>query len=151
MDVKSSGYEASVASAVQRHALGSADTIVSSTYASVLGRLRAEFPDLRTGISTGHLANSVPFKPARTLISGGLQFAIPSVLALVVRAIDATDVMIQYRACSSRLVTLMHRNGIRVNAWTVDHPRQMSRLIALGVDSITSNRPDLVMEMLADR
>lgn len=149
IDVKSSGYDAAVARAIKRHGVGGSDTIVSSTYASVLRHLRGEFADLRTGLSTGHLANSLPFKPARTAISGGLQLAVPAVLAVAVRAIGATDVMTQHRACSLRLVRLMHRRQIKVNTWTVDHPRQIERAIRLGVDSITSNRPDLVMEMLS--
>ena len=36
--------------------------------------------------------------------------------------------------------------GLEVHAWTVDKPQEARRLAALGVDSITTNRPDLVME-----
>ena len=148
VDVKSPGYDDGVANALRRHNLGSAETIVSSTHASVLRRLKRVFPDLRIGVSTGHLANSIPFKPARTIVSGGLQLAVPSVIAMVARSIGATDVMIHYRACSARLVRQMHARGIRVNTWTVDTPRQMNRVIAHGVDSVTSNRPDLLIETL---
>jgi glycerophosphoryl diester phosphodiesterase len=148
IDVKFTGYHDSVAAAIRRHKLDTADTIASSTHASVLRHLRQEVPDLRTGISTGHMANSFPIKPARALISGALQFAVPSLLALAVRTIDATDVMIQHRACSPRLVRLMHDRGIRVNAWTVDSTRQMSRVIAMGVDSVTSNRPDILLQLI---
>jgi glycerophosphoryl diester phosphodiesterase len=31
----------------------------------------------------------------------------------------------------------------RVNAWTVDEPAEMERLIALGVDGIITDHPDL--------
>jgi glycerophosphoryl diester phosphodiesterase len=148
IDVKASGYAVAVADGIRRHNLGNGATIVSSTYASVLRYLRREFADLRTGISTGHLANSFPIKSARTVISGGFQFAVPSALVVAVRAIGATDVMMQHRVCSSRLVKLMHNKGTRVNVWTVDHPRQIERAITLGVDSITSNRPDLVLDTL---
>ncbi|MGA9347578.1 MAG: glycerophosphodiester phosphodiesterase [Anaerolineae bacterium] len=38
--------------------------------------------------------------------------------------------------------------GYRVNAWTVDEPAEMERLIALGVDGIITNRPDVLREIL---
>ena len=36
----------------------------------------------------------------------------------------------------------------RVNAWTVDEPAEMKRLIALGVDGVITNRPDVLREIL---
>ncbi|MGW7295610.1 glycerophosphodiester phosphodiesterase [Streptomyces xiamenensis] len=38
------------------------------------------------------------------------------------------------------LVDRAHARGLRVMAWTVDSPRAMRRLLAMGVDAITSNR-----------
>jgi glycerophosphoryl diester phosphodiesterase len=38
--------------------------------------------------------------------------------------------------------------GYRVNAWTVDEPAEMARLITLGVDGIITNRPDVLGEIL---
>ena len=38
--------------------------------------------------------------------------------------------------------------GYRVNAWTVDEPAEMKRLISLGVDGIITNRPDVLREIL---
>lgn len=147
IDAKAPGYQREIADAIRRHDLASS-AIVSSTYANVLHDLRRQFPDLRTGISTGHLANRVPVRAAKTVISGTLQLSVPAILALAVRTIGATDVMIQYRACSSRLVQLMHSRGIKVNAWTVNHPRLIRRVLAMGVDGVISNRPDLVKDEL---
>ena len=41
--------------------------------------------------------------------------------------------------------------GYRVNTWTVDEPAEMKRLIALGVDGIITNCPDVLREMLEER
>ncbi len=41
--------------------------------------------------------------------------------------------------------------GYRVNAWTVDEPAEMKRLIALGVDGIFTNRPDVLRDVLEKR
>jgi glycerophosphoryl diester phosphodiesterase len=38
--------------------------------------------------------------------------------------------------------------GYRVGAWTVDEPAEMKRLIALGVDGIITNRPDVLRKVL---
>ena len=41
---------------------------------------------------------------------------------------------------TSRLVEAAHRDGYLVSAWTADRPRTMRRLLAMGVDSLTTNR-----------
>lgn len=39
--------------------------------------------------------------------------------------------------------------GLKVNVWTVDEPHDMLSMIALGVDGIITNRPDILRGMLA--
>ena len=48
-----------------------------------------------------------------------------------------------------RLVASAHRRGLQVHVWTVDEVAEMRRMLALGVDGIMSDRPDLLMEVLA--
>ncbi len=40
-----------------------------------------------------------------------------------------------------RFAQAVRKAGLKLYAWTVDHPRDASRLHALGVDGITTNRP----------
>jgi glycerophosphoryl diester phosphodiesterase len=52
-----------------------------------------------------------------------------------------------------RLITQEYMNwakerGYRVNVWTVDEPAKMKRLVALGVDGIITNRPDVLRKVL---
>jgi glycerophosphoryl diester phosphodiesterase len=42
-----------------------------------------------------------------------------------------------------------HARGLRVNTWTVDEPAEMRRLVALGVDGIITNKPDVLRDVLA--
>lgn len=44
-----------------------------------------------------------------------------------------------------------HALGIQVLAWTVNEPRQMARLIEMGVDGIVTDRPDLLREEMKRR
>jgi glycerophosphoryl diester phosphodiesterase len=147
IDVKAPGYESTVIEAIRRHRLG-ADHGVSSTYANSLLSIRRAVPEIRIGISTGHLANGIGHHHARRLMSATMQRIVVPGLFAAVRLIGATDVMVQHRACSPRLVELMHVHGIRVTCWTVDLPRWIHRVYEMGVDGITSNRPDLVRDVI---
>jgi len=143
IDVKAPGYERELVAEIQRLDIQPRVT-VSSTYATTLHYLRKKFPAMRLGLSTGHLANGIPSRVARKIVSTALQLATPAPLLAAVRTVGATDVMVQYRVCSPYLVRLMHDHGVRVNTWTVDHPSQIERVLAMGVDGVISNRPDLV-------
>jgi glycerophosphoryl diester phosphodiesterase len=48
------------------------------------------------------------------------------------------------------LLAAAHRRGVQVHVWTVDESSEMRRLLALGVDGIMSDRPDLLLEVLAE-
>lgn len=60
----------------------------------------------------------------------------------------AAGLAVEYHLIRPPLLELCHREGFFVFAWTVDDPRVMSRLIALGVDGITTNRPDRLAALL---
>ncbi|MBC7252060.1 MAG: glycerophosphodiester phosphodiesterase [Anaerolineae bacterium] len=46
-------------------------------------------------------------------------------------------------------VRTMKARGYRINVWTVDDPTEMRRLLALGVDAIITNRPDLLRQVMS--
>lgn len=46
---------------------------------------------------------------------------------------------VQFGAVTKELVDACHAAGVPVNCWTVDHPDDAARLIACGVDYITTN------------
>lgn len=49
------------------------------------------------------------------------------------------DLDIRYLDLTKEGVALMHQNGVEVNCWTVDDPAEAARMVAWGVDYITSN------------
>ncbi|MFR9726525.1 glycerophosphodiester phosphodiesterase [Streptomyces sp. MS19] len=52
---------------------------------------------------------------------------------------------------TARTVAEDHGRGLLVAAWTVDSPRVMRRLVALGADSVTTNRIGALRAVLARR
>jgi glycerophosphoryl diester phosphodiesterase len=54
----------------------------------------------------------------------------------------------QHTMVNARYMRWARRRGYRVNAWTVDSPDEMRRLIALGVSGIITNVPDMLRDVL---
>jgi len=65
------------------------------------------------------------------------------------RSIGCTGYAPHYTAIDQELVDGCHRAGISVIAWTVDDRKEIERLVALGVDGIITNRPDVMRSCLA--
>jgi glycerophosphoryl diester phosphodiesterase len=147
LDVKLPGYEPALVRAIHDFDLAST-AIVSSTHLLVLYRLRRAFPELRLGLSTGHMATGHRYGITRRVSSAALQVLTPVPLIQAARLVRATDVMIQHRVCTPWLVRKAHAAGIKVYAWTVDRPRAIKRVYQHEVDGIISNRPDLVWDAL---
>jgi glycerophosphoryl diester phosphodiesterase len=65
---------------------------------------------------------------------------------------DALQVPESYRGIrivSPAFVQAAHRLGLDVHVWTVDERDAMERLLALGVDGLMTDRPDVLAEVMA--
>jgi len=67
------------------------------------------------------------------------------------QALGASDLGLDYRLVDAAVVKAARAVGIAVGAWTVNDEKAMQRLIALGVDVITTDRPDLAARVLKAR
>lgn len=81
----------------------------------------------------------------------GLAPGIPTGYLLSVNARHPSDLKVDFLAAekgrvNGPFIQRAHRHGQRVHAWTVDDPRDMDRLIALGVDDLITNEPALARE-----
>lgn len=61
-----------------------------------------------------------------------------------VLACGANFLLHEYQTLTAEIVDEIHQHGFAVWAWTVDDPGDMRCVIALGVDGIMTNRPDLL-------
>ena len=60
----------------------------------------------------------------------------------------ATDVGLKHTLVDETVVEAARAVGVRVGVWTVNDERDMRRMIALGVDVLTSDRPDVALRAL---
>jgi glycerophosphoryl diester phosphodiesterase len=123
LDLKGTGFEAQLGEAVRQAGVRRA-IVCGKPLASLLATAEAN-PDIATSLTLD----------GRDL--DGLDIA-------AIATIPTAAVTAQYRRLNADLIAAFHAQGISVIAWTVDDPDAMREVVALGVDGITTNRPDLL-------
>ena len=66
------------------------------------------------------------------------------------KAIGAKSIGVQYRNVCLRIIEAAHQAGLDVRAWNPDTWHEQAAMIALGVDGVCSNRPDILLSHLQD-
>ena len=69
----------------------------------------------------------------------------------VTHRIDAVQLPERYgifRLVTRRTVHALHACGVEIHVWTVNDPREMRRLLELGVDGLITDRCDLARELI---
>lgn len=145
LDIKGPHFEQELKAAIKAHELARKCSVSCEQF-TVLRRLRAAFPTMRLGVSTGHISSGAPTSTGKMLVAAVSRPILLYPLLAILNATGATEVMLFHRASSRSLVSGLHRRGFLVNVWTVDRPASMRRALTLGVDGIITNRPDLLHE-----
>ncbi len=52
-----------------------------------------------------------------------------------------------YRLLSGRMVETAHNLKLKVNAWTIDDIETANRIVKMGIDAITTNKPDIIIRL----
>lgn len=94
-------------------------------------RLVRRLYDRRPAVPTGVLSASYPIDPVGP-----------------VRAARAAALWQQQELIDAPLAAALHAADLRLYAWTVDAPPRMRELLALGVDGVCTNRPDVAREVI---
>lgn len=69
-------------------------------------------------------------------------------LAAKIKKCGAVGLNTQFGGLSKTLVRVLHEEGLLVSAWTVDKPADQKKVLAMGVDNITTRRSDMMAETL---
>ncbi|WP_133896753.1 glycerophosphodiester phosphodiesterase [Streptomyces sp. KS 21] len=69
---------------------------------------------------------------------------------VLIDAVAPTWLNYRFGLVSRELTDALHRDGLLVSAWTADTRRTMRRLVAAGVDSVTTNRVDALAVVRAE-
>lgn len=118
--------------------------MVQSFHWTTLQVIQREAPEIRTMYltSAGTLAPADRFDPARWL--HGFTPAIHGSVPAAVKAAGGRIWAPNHATLTPALLAEAQANGIIVIPWTVNDSETMAKLIAMGVDGIISDRPDLV-------
>lgn len=117
------GWEERVPEAIARHGLRGRVTVQSFDF-EALRRLRARVPWLALGA-----LNPAVLGPHRPLDH--------------VEQIGGEAIGVPHATLDSSFVRAAHGRGLKVRAWTADAPADIERLLALGVDGVITNVPDV--------
>jgi glycerophosphoryl diester phosphodiesterase len=102
---------------------------------AVVEHARALAPKLRTTL----LVSTMHVRLARARPADTIGWA---------RRFGATDVGLNHALVDASVVDAARAAGVAVGVWTVNDEPEMRRLIALDVDVMTSDRPDLALRVL---
>jgi glycerophosphoryl diester phosphodiesterase len=150
VDLKLPGYELEVIEALRERRLLER-SLVSSQYPASLARLRELEPSLRLGWSVPRLRRDYTSNPVTAVptyvVMGGYRAVLPRRTAAALRSGLCDALMAHWRLITPRLVRTVRAGGGDLYAWTVDDPRRIRRLSALGVTGVITNDPRLFASM----
>lgn len=150
IDLKAAGCEDAVVEVVRAKGMAG-DVLYSSLDPASLRRVRQLDPGVRTGLSypedRGNASGKPYLQPAVNATVALLRLALPHRIMRMMVGAQANAVMLYQKVVSGPAVKVVHQAGGKVFTWTVDTPQRMRELRELGVDGITTNRPDLFAEL----
>jgi glycerophosphoryl diester phosphodiesterase len=145
VDLKLPGYEREVVEGLRERGLLDR-ALVSSTYLDSLDRIGELAPGLRRGWSIPRArrdyTKTVFALPAYVILRY-VRARLPARAGAMLRSGRFEAVMAHWLLVSPRLVETVRGAGGQLYVWTVDDPKRIGRLAALGVDGVITNDPRL--------
>jgi len=145
-DLKLAGREAELAGALAGRGLLDR-AMVSTQEIESLRKLRQLEPGLRLGWTYPKTKRDWTqygwAKPALRAGLSALRRRYPGILAKQAPDLQVNAVWVYHPIITQKAVDVAHDLGLELMAWTVDDPKRMRELLAMGVDGICSNDPRL--------
>ena len=117
-----------------------------------LGNLEPSIPTfLSYPADRGGASQNPWLKPVVSGVVSLMRLSLRARLPGMIGALPGAGVTLYHPLVTPRIVRLVHDMGMSLYTWTVDDAMRMAQLIAMGVDGITSNRPDLLAELAGER
>jgi glycerophosphoryl diester phosphodiesterase len=146
VDLKATKRSAEVAEALRRHALDRR-SVVSSSHRPSLHAIRRAAPSVCVGLTYPQDRYGVS---RRRALQPAIRLAALAMRASFARRVPAMlargrpqALMLHHAVVSSGAVRQAHAAGAAVWAWTVDHPVELARVTAAGVDGVITNDPGI--------
>ena len=143
VDMKLPGYEREVVEGLRERGLADR-ALISSHYLESLDLVPST---IRRGWSVPRVKRDwtrSPLAPAAYVVARVWRSRLPRQAAALARAGRIDAVMSHWILASRALVERMRAEGGEVYVWTVDDPRRIERIAALGVDGLITNDPRLL-------
>ena len=146
VDVKLPGYELRVLEDLRAAGLVPR-TLISGMFPAALDRIRAAEPSVRLGWSVprvrrDYTTDMLTAIPALAVL-GGYRATLPRRARIALQEGRFDAIMAHWRVVTRGLVRAVAEGGGELYVWTVDDPRMIERLTAMGVDGIITNDPRL--------
>jgi glycerophosphoryl diester phosphodiesterase len=145
VDLKAPGYEREVVDGIR--ARGLADrTLISSQYVESLELIGRIAPEIRRGWSVPKVRRDwtkSALAPAALVAARLIALRLPRQAARLIAAGGAEALMSHFILVTPRLVQAVQGAGGQLYVWTVDDPKRIAWLEAIGVDGVITNDPRL--------
>lgn len=102
-------------------------------------------------LTGGRVATSASPREVRSFVLAALSHTTGLWLRPAYDALQVPDTYGSVRIVSRTTVEAAHRLGVDVHVWTVDERSHMEALLALGVDGLMTDRPDILSDVLTSR
>ncbi len=133
IEVKANGFEDKIVEGVRKYDLVDTAIVIDFSKDRVK-KIRELEPNLCCAwLCSFKVENETPQSMAQKIID-------------TLKECNTNVVDVEYHAVSPEFLKILDDAGITVMCWTVDDPQAIEKLVKMGVKSITTNRPDLVLK-----